>query len=221
MLDNEQLLEQQMSGSTKVASAGGGNDFVRAAMDAAEIALGSNQVYSVKSLISNSELFPPITNKQNTLQIANEWKQKNNGNGGNGSAGGVASIALRSESVKSLTLGKQHSSKLNHGAQSVTQSKSKAVPFTTTTRSKHIGFLSGGAMIGGGSSGLPGATITAGGRSEAKINTRATFTSKKTLPVNLMPTTMMDALTSELTPNRGGLGSLKNLNSSELHSGGL
>ena len=60
-----------MSGSTKVASTGNGHDFVRAAMDAAEIALGQNQVYSVKSLISNSELFPPITNKQNTLQIAN------------------------------------------------------------------------------------------------------------------------------------------------------
>ena len=78
-------------------------------MDAAEIALGQNQVYSVKSLISNSELFPPITNKQNTLQIANEWKQKHNANSGN-SAGGVPSIALRSESVKSLTLGKQRSS---------------------------------------------------------------------------------------------------------------
>ena len=86
-----------------MASASNENDFVRAAMDAAEIALGQNQVYSVKSLISNSELFPPITNKQNTLQIANEWKQKHNVNGGNSAA---PSIALRSESVKSLTLGK-------------------------------------------------------------------------------------------------------------------
>ena len=71
-------------------------------------------------------------------------------------------------------------------------------------------------MVGGGTSGLPGAAITGGGRSEAKIHTRATFNSKKTLPVNLMPTSMMDALSSELTPNRGDLGSLKNLNSSEL-----
>ena len=36
------------------------------------------------------------------------------------------------------------------------------------------------------------------------------------LPVNLLPNTMIDALSSELTPNLNGLGSLKNLNS-DLH----